>query len=114
MFNQSRNTAYKLKKYVNWICGHICNIFMIFTAILVYIFINSNYEFYVFSTCAISLGIIIGFIYINIIRNKIVYNGRNNLNRLYFLSIMIAILIGIIIAMLKDKNNINIVIIKVD
>lgn len=91
-----------MKKYKN-----ISNMLVILLVIFVYLFINNNYEFYVFSTCVISLGIIIGFIYISIIKNKIMHKGVNNLKKLYFLSIMIAITIGLIILNIYKENNIN-------
>ena len=107
MPNKNNYTFHNLKKYIKSRYSYISDIAVILSVILVYIFINNNYEFYVFSRCTISLGIIIGFIYTNMIKNKIIHKGMNNLNRLYFLSIMIAVVMGLVIIIIKEENNIS-------
>lgn len=107
MYNEISYIFYKFFKYRNSISSYLSNILTILLISLVYILINNNYKFYVFTTCTISLGVIIGFIYTTIIKNKIIHNGMNNLKRLYFLSIMIAAVMALIIIMVEYNSNIN-------
>lgn len=75
--------------------------------ILMYIFINNNYKFYVFSTSVISLGIIIGFIYTNIIKNKVMQKQIKALKRVYLISALMAGVLGVSILSIQFDNNIS-------
>lgn len=83
------------------------NILTIVAIILIYMFINKNYQFYVFSTSVISLGIIIGFVYTNIIKNKVMQQEVKNLKRVYLVSALIAGVLVLSILSIQFKNDIS-------
>ncbi|WP_294373169.1 sensor histidine kinase KdpD [uncultured Clostridium sp.] len=72
--------------------------------LFLYRFVNDTYEFYVMATSIISLGIIIGFVYNNAIKNKVMHKKLKNLKRLYFLSVMIAVFTGVIVLCINKRN----------
>ncbi|WP_294401664.1 sensor histidine kinase KdpD [uncultured Clostridium sp.] len=75
--------------------------------VLMYMFVNNNYEFYVFSTSMISLGIIIGFVYTNIIKSKVMNNKNKTLRKVYLISALIVGVLGVSILSIQVKNNIS-------
>lgn len=83
------------------------NIFILILVILFYLLINKNYKFYIFSTNIIFLGVIIGFVNINVIKNKIVSKELKNFNRFYLISAMLALIIGVIILSILNDNKIS-------
>lgn len=49
-----------------------------------YVCIRSSYEFVIFSISIISLGITVGFVYINTVKNKMLVKKISNIKKIYF------------------------------
>ncbi|WP_455804230.1 hypothetical protein [Clostridium butyricum] len=87
-------------------CNANFNFLLIFIVVLGgYVCIRSSYEFVIFSISIISLGITVGFVYINTVKNKMLVKKISNIKKIYFLSLIIGVVIVLVILTLLKKDN---------
>lgn len=87
-------------------CNTNFNFLLIFIVVLGgYVCIRSSYEFVIFSISIISLGITVGFVYINTVKNKMLVKKISNIKKIYFLSLIIGVVIVLVILTLLKKDN---------
>ncbi|MDM8231768.1 sensor histidine kinase, partial [Clostridium butyricum] len=96
---------YKIKDFRQK-CNTNFNFLLIFIVVLGgYVCIRSSYEFVIFSISIISLGITVGFVYINTVKNKILVKKISNIKKIYFLSLIIGVVIVLVILTLLKKDS---------